>query len=73
MPISVNAEEKITYVSVFKYCGGIVSGFLIHEGGYALSAALTDTDMEWEWGNINQLVELTKILIEMVAIKYAAK
>ncbi|MHC4639493.1 MAG: hypothetical protein ACYTBV_18655 [Planctomycetota bacterium] len=60
MPISVNAEEKITYVSVFKYFGGIVSGFLIHEGGHALAAELTGTDMEWEWGNINQPFEFTE-------------
>lgn len=61
MPISVNAgEEENTYISVLKYFGGIVTGFLIHEGGHALAAELTGTDMEWGWGNINQPFEFTE-------------
>jgi hypothetical protein len=61
MSISANAgEEENNYHNVLKYFGGIVSGFLIHEGAHALAAGLTDTDMEWQWGNINQPFEFTE-------------
>jgi hypothetical protein len=52
-------EEEITYVSVLKYYAGITSGFLIHEAGHAIVARITNTDMDWRWGDINQPFEFT--------------
>ncbi len=60
-PTYANAGEKeITNSFVLKFSAGIISGFLIHEGGHALVAELTDTDMDWRWGNINQPFEFTE-------------
>ena len=46
--------------SILKFTGGIISGFLIHEGGHALTATLADTKMDWEMGNYNQPIAFTE-------------
>ncbi len=48
------AEESITYHSAFKFGGGIVSAFLIHEAAHELVAAATGTKISWNAGDVNQ-------------------
>lgn len=60
-PTCANAgEEDITFTSILKFSAGIIAGFSIHEGGHALVASVTDTDMDWEWGDLNQPLEFTE-------------
>ena len=47
-------EDGITFSSALKFSAGIASAYLIHEGSHALVAGLTNTDMHWEIGTINQ-------------------
>jgi hypothetical protein len=53
-------EDGITPVSLLKFTGGVISAFLIHEGGHALVAGVTGTDMDWEFGNYNQPIAFTE-------------
>jgi len=53
-------KEDITFTSILKFSAGIIAGFSIHEGGHALVACVTDTDMDWRRGNINQPLEFTE-------------
>ena len=46
--------------SALKFSAGIVSAFLIHEGSHALVAKLTNTDMTWEAGTLNQPIAFTE-------------
>ena len=55
-----DADKNITSGSVMKFSAGIVSAFLIHEGSHALVAELTDTDINWEFGNYNQPIAFTE-------------
>jgi hypothetical protein len=53
-------EEDITYTSVLKFSAGIIAAFSIHEGGHALIGWVTDTDMDWRWGDVNQPLQFTE-------------
>ena len=60
MPSYARAGEGgVTLGSALKFSAGIASGFLIHEGSHALVAQLTDTDMHWEIGTLNQPLAFT--------------
>ena len=55
MPSRASAvEDALPLVPALKFSAGIVSAFLIHEGSHALVARLTNTDMHWEIGTLNQ-------------------
>jgi hypothetical protein len=55
MPSHASAvEDRITFGSALKFSAGIASAFLIHEGSHAFVAWLTNTDMHWEIGTLNQ-------------------
>ena len=54
------AEDGLRLGSVLKFSAGIVSGFLIHEGSHALVAKLTNTDLHWETGTLNQPITFTE-------------
>ena len=61
MPSSANAgEDGLTFGSALKFSAGIVSAFLIHEGSHAVVAGLTNTDMDWEMGTLNQPFSFTE-------------
>ena len=61
-PICANAQDEETrFSSVMKFAGGITAGFLVHEAGHAFAALVTDTDMNWEFGDINQPLSLLKM------------
>ena len=47
-------DDSFEYGSIAKFGGGIISGFLIHEGAHVAVARLTGTSMEWRRGDINQ-------------------
>ena len=53
-------EGDIRYTSILKFCAGVVAAFSIHEGGHALVGWVTGTDMDWEWGDINQPLRFTE-------------
>ena len=59
-PTALHAENGISFSSVFAFLGGITAGFMIHEGGHALAGALTNTEMDWELGDINQPIQYTE-------------
>jgi hypothetical protein len=52
-------EDGVTFGSVLKFSAGITSAFLIHEGSHAVVARLTNTDMHWEIGTLNQPLSFT--------------
>jgi len=54
------AEDGLRLGSALKFSAGIVSAFLIHEGAHALVAGLTNTDMHWETGTLNQPIAFTE-------------
>ncbi|MDY7033884.1 MAG: hypothetical protein SVY10_18475 [Thermodesulfobacteriota bacterium] len=57
----VNAkDETVSWGSLLKFYMGITAGFLIHEGSHAVVAGLTNTDMDWRWGDINQPFQFTE-------------
>ena len=61
IPSYANAgEDGITFSSALKFSAGIVSAYLIHEGSHVLVAGLTDTDMRWEMGTLNQPILFTE-------------
>lgn len=61
IPSDANAGENGQPLgSVLKFSAGVVSAFLIHEGSHALVAKLTNTDMDWETGTINQPIAYTE-------------
>ncbi len=53
-------EDELSVGSTLKFSAGVVSAFLIHEGSHALVAKLTNTDMDWETGTINQPIAFTE-------------
>ena len=60
-PIYAHAEEEdMTYTSILKFSAGIIAAFSIHEGGHALVGWMTNTDMDWRWGDINQPLKFTE-------------
>ncbi|MGD0627665.1 MAG: hypothetical protein ABSB32_23565 [Thermodesulfobacteriota bacterium] len=54
------AEDGLQWGSALKFSAGIVSAFLIHEGSHALVAGLTNTDLHWETGTLNQPIAFTE-------------
>jgi hypothetical protein len=61
MPSYASAgEDGITFGSALKFSAGIASSFLIHEGSHAAVAWLTNTDMHWEIGTLNQPFSFTE-------------
>jgi hypothetical protein len=61
MPSYASAgEDGITFGSTLKFSAGIVSAFLIHEGSHAVVAGLTNTDMDWKMGTLNQPFSFTE-------------
>ncbi len=58
--IAWGGDRNIRFSSFLKFSGGVVSGFLIHEGAHALAAGITGTDMTWELGNYNQPIAYTE-------------
>jgi hypothetical protein len=61
MPSYASAgEDGITFGSALKFSAGIVSGFLIHEGSHAVVAGLTNTEMDWKAGTLNQPFAFTE-------------
>ena len=59
-PTALHAENNISFSSIFLFLGGITAGFMVHEGAHALAGALTNTEMDWEWGDINQPIQFTE-------------
>lgn len=53
-------DDSITYKSILKFGGGIVSAFLIHEGGHAVVGVLTGTKMDWRAGDVTQPIDFTE-------------
>lgn len=47
-------DNAFPYGSLAKFGGGIISGFLVHEGAHAAVARFTGTSMDWKRGDINQ-------------------
>jgi len=61
MPSYASAEEDgLPLVPALKFSAGVVSAFLIHEGGHELAALLTNTDMHWTTGSYNQPLDFTE-------------
>jgi hypothetical protein len=53
-------DEDVTYTSILKFSAGIIAAFSIHEGGHALVGWMTNTDMDWRRGDINQPLKFTE-------------
>jgi hypothetical protein len=53
-------ESQITIGSLFKFAGGAVSAFMIHEGAHFIVGEITHTDLGWEIGNYNQPLAFTE-------------
>lgn len=47
-------EMKSFPVEMVKFTVGMVAAFSIHESSHLMVAEITDTDLEWKSGNINQ-------------------
>ena len=60
MPSYVSASGDGLPLGALKFSAGIVSAFLIHEGAHALVATVTNTDMHWEAGTLNQPIAFTE-------------
>ena len=60
IPSYAGASEDGLPLGVLKFSGGVVSAFLIHEGGHQLAGWLTNTDMHWTTGNYNQPLDFTE-------------
>ena len=61
MPSYASAgEDGLTFGAALKFSAGIVSAFLIHEGSHAVVAGLTNTDMDWKVGTLNQPFAFTE-------------
>jgi hypothetical protein len=50
-------ETETTLVSVFKFAGGVISAFAIHEGAHFAAGQITGTSLDWKVGNYNQPIE----------------
>jgi hypothetical protein len=59
-PTSLHADVDIQFDSVVAFLGGVTAGFMVHEGGHALAGVLTNTEMDWDWGDINQPIQFTE-------------
>lgn len=53
-------EKNTKAYAVLKFTAGVATAFMIHEGAHALAATITDTDIDWEWGDINQPITYTE-------------
>jgi hypothetical protein len=53
-------DEDVTYTSILKFSAGVIAAFSIHEGGHAFVGWVTDTDMDWRRGDINQPMQFTE-------------
>ena len=54
------AEDGVRLGSALKFSAGIVSAFLIHEGSHALVGGLTNTDLHWSIGTLDQPIIFTE-------------
>ena len=50
-------ETETTLVSVFKFAGGVMSAFMIHEGAHFAAGQITGTSLDWKAGSYNQPIE----------------
>jgi len=50
-------ETGTTLVSIFKFAGGVISAFMIHEGAHFAAGKITGTSLDWRVGNYNQPIE----------------
>ena len=48
------SDDSSEFLPFLKFAGGIVSGFIIHEGAHALVAGVTGTTTTWKVGDANQ-------------------
>jgi len=53
-------ETETTLVSVFKFAGGVISAFMIHEGAHFAAGKITGTSLDWKVGNYNQPIEFSE-------------
>jgi hypothetical protein len=53
-------EAEITITSVFKFAGGVISAFAIHEGAHLAAGQITGTSLDWRVGTINQPIEFSE-------------
>jgi hypothetical protein len=58
--MTMAGEDSLSFVSILKYGGGILTGAMIHEGSHAAVAGLTGTHMNWESGTYNQPIGFTE-------------
>ena len=50
-------ETETALVSVFKFAGGVISAFMIHEGAHFAAGQITGTSLDWSVGDYNQPIE----------------
>jgi hypothetical protein len=53
-------ETETALVSVFKFAGGVISAFMIHEGAHFAAGHITGTDLDWKVGTFNQPIEFSE-------------
>lgn len=53
-------ETETTLVSVFKFAGGVISAFMIHEGAHFAAGQITGTSLDWKVGSFNQPIEFSE-------------
>jgi hypothetical protein len=54
------AEETISARSAAKFALGLLASAAVHETAHALTAAATNTDLTWKFGNYNQPLSFTE-------------
>jgi hypothetical protein len=60
MPAYASAvEDGITFGSALKFSAGLASAFLIHEVSHEVVARLTNIDLHWQIGTLNQPLSFT--------------
>jgi hypothetical protein len=57
---SLADESETTLVSVFKFAGGVISAFMIHEGAHFAAGQITGTSLDWKAGTFNQPIEFSE-------------
>jgi hypothetical protein len=50
-------ETETMLVSVFKFAGGVISAFAIHEGAHFAAGQITGTSLDWRVGSFAQPIE----------------
>jgi len=55
LPMNAHAFD---FKEAFKFSGGMVSSYMIHEAGHYFAAGVTDTDIDARWFEGNQIVLL---------------